>query len=282
MQDEERVLQYTLEDGGNVVNASHVEPASEDCFALDTWATIGEDAAYFSFTNRTNNDNVVDTSMIKGGYGLYRIPINKKMQSEVNNMDDRYIINYYEWDNMETVIPLDDGASAVGQVISGGDLLFFINEEMTNYMIVYDMKNKEIRNKIRLGESNIIPREIAVTKDDDANLILINIDYDKVCLISKSDDSYSVELYADSDNEYVNNYECHKMTYENGRLMVVSGCPDECKLYVSVYDDNGLCYCGEYTSSLNKCNVERQQDDLYYDDYYEGWTKPVIPAFENR
>ena len=52
-----------------------VDMDTGDSFGLYTNNAVGKEAIYFYFNNRTLKGNLVDTSHIPGGYGIYRLPI---------------------------------------------------------------------------------------------------------------------------------------------------------------------------------------------------------------
>ena len=58
--------------GGSSVGMSSTEQG--DSFDFYTQSVATDDAFYFFFSNRTQLGNLVDTSRVPGGYGVYRLP----------------------------------------------------------------------------------------------------------------------------------------------------------------------------------------------------------------
>lgn len=50
----------------------------DDSFQFSTVSCVTDEAAYFTFNPHTQNGKLVDTSLIPGGYGIYRLPFDTK------------------------------------------------------------------------------------------------------------------------------------------------------------------------------------------------------------
>lgn len=71
---EEEAAQYTDFRIGKSSDSDTDKVTSSDSFGFYTISCVTNEAAYFTFNPHTDNGKVVDTSLIPGGYGIYRLP----------------------------------------------------------------------------------------------------------------------------------------------------------------------------------------------------------------
>lgn len=51
-----------------------LKSTDSDSFSIRSESALTDDACYFTFTTRTVYGDIVDTNLIPGGYGIYRLP----------------------------------------------------------------------------------------------------------------------------------------------------------------------------------------------------------------
>ncbi|MBE6931377.1 MAG: hypothetical protein E7463_13980 [Ruminococcaceae bacterium] len=226
-----------------------IDEEEYDFYDMYSWCITTDDAMYFSFYNRTRNGHTVDTSLIPGGYGIYRLPYGK-----VEN--DQLVF----CDQLSTVFSLPADAN-ITDMAEGRDntiLLTNLNDDGTYTMTVIDIATMEVIDVLDLPYVDEI---YDIRYFDDFIFCRTRNDY--FLLIEQSEDrTVELRIYAESMPEeleaiyrgYYYNY-C-SMDWDGERLAmaywltVPETYRESCGFYLAVYDASGLIYYGEYANSL--------------------------------
>lgn len=75
-----------------------------DFFSLYFNATADKNNIYFWFSNKTSKGNLVETSLIPGGYGIYVLPYRKTYKN------NKPIDCSFDFDNLRNICPIDEKA----------------------------------------------------------------------------------------------------------------------------------------------------------------------------
>ncbi|MBQ9748361.1 MAG: hypothetical protein IJV98_06215 [Clostridia bacterium] len=238
---EQRRLSVTVEDG---TTRFSIQPYGI-YFDFTTQSAFTDDACYFVFDNKAIGTSArVDTTMIPGGYGIYRIPLHTNGAPE-------------------TVYPLAEETNILTLEISeDGELLYLITEEngeghltvidVATMTAVYEYKATEkLYDKILKGENFIL-----LHLNDAYELITIeNGVYRK---------AFSFQYcYSHSLNDASLSYRDGKLTIADP-LRIHSAEPVGVGFSVAVYGDTGLLFHGEYD-----CNLDHPYVDLTREQ--SGW-----------
>ena len=90
---------------------------AEEHFDFHSIACSTQDAVYFTFDTHTDDGHVVDTSLIPGGYGIYRLPYDREEDA-------------FRSDKLETVYPLDSQKEYTNLYASpDGAKLFLVSQK---------------------------------------------------------------------------------------------------------------------------------------------------------
>lgn len=245
---EEEYVAYQLSKGENgeiYVSADYGTPEGKDAFYFNAETCETEDAAYFLFDAHTLNGNLVDTSLIPGGFGIYRIPFETKDGSSPT-------------ENMETIYPLAPEAHYLGiSASSDGKKLFvsyYYDEEtgsgengdgkVTVFAEVIDLAAGKCDEKIKVLDGCEM---CAVRNDGDYQLFYDTVS--KLRVYRYSEGKYHLAFKIDGVDfenlgmSYLSDINETKVLYEEDRLAIL--CYEETYTWEEAQQaDNG--FCGGY------------------------------------
>lgn len=233
-----------------------------DSFSFSTTSAVTEKACYLAFDNRTYNDELVDTSLIPGGYGIYRIPYSIK---------DR--VPVFDFDKLKMVFSLDENNSAYSLSLNKEKTkLHLLTKEGTKvFLTVIDTNTHKELQKIELVDSKFervyidytdkdfilysFYKEIGV--DGENYIILVTVDengnYDKYFTVPSNDVFYHSQ-YSDAKFKdgklYITDTVSKKYVYtdpDGNRMELFSTCSG---FSLGIYDKTGMLFHGEYSTSL--------------------------------
>jgi len=230
-----------------------------------------EDANYFSFPTRNESGDIADTSLIPGGYGIYRLNYDYD-ENGIFHMGDPLV---------EMVYPLDPWVTYAGLEFSddGKHLYLLTIEENSYYRTIIDIETMTQLQKLYLRERN--PDGYARHHQYEDFLVIIQArDYDgtnaTLSLFSEDPDglytqeftvSMDTEAFAPSRTMDLLGYDDFHMDYNGSTLAVGQNIPvtepeyhrifeDKCDFYILTYDASGMTYAGLYEVNLSEINAE--------------------------
>ena len=242
-----------------------------DRFDLYSNSITGRNACYFWFSNRTNKDALVDTSLIPGGYGVYILPFSTDEDGLAESVDLTGLRTFYPVDP-ETRIRY------LGITADGTQLLLHTVEDGQYFVTIIDAKTGDTRQRLSLGGFDAQEDWAAITDGDDftcirvsdKRLFVLHRNLDGVWRIAIDTALLPLEQEEDYFPWWGNTQD---MAFDGERLVVAgadrytptdgSGWTnyryEECGFYLAVYTAGGLQYYGVYPSSLEDANDHSQQ-----------------------
>ena len=223
-----------------------------DCFAFTTVSAMTDSECYFTFNTHSSEGQIVDTSQLADGYGIYILPFHES--------DDKD--GGYEIENFANLYPLDPAIQVIDLNVSadGKDLLLHAVEAGEYVITVIDAETKELRQRLVICEW---PEDgYGWWLYEYENFLAIAVPQDRLAVISQGDDGeYSLDLLVPVDHDEEDDYPMYlnyneAMAFDGERLAVSrtmggGSCTD---FYVAVYNASGLIYYGEYYNSLSEEN----------------------------
>ena len=252
----------------------------EDHFDFHSIACSTPDAVYFTFNTHTDDGDVVDTSLIPGGYGIYRLPYDREKEIFLS-------------EKLEMVYALDPKKQYTDIYASPDGAKLFLVSQAARLAAVGVKEVQATAEIIDVRTMQCDRREEIVCSEDaalgyDAGDYLIFRGRSELCLYTYQDGSYKKELMlTDVDfrkpalrNLFYDN-RC-RTAYDGKRLSILGEADFDIEdddntmwlwetagtVEVAVLDASGLAYYGTLRSNMQDfCNVEE----------YRAWKDNVKP-----
>lgn len=282
LKDHKLVIGVQVDENGNVHSTGSYGNDGEETFedfSFYAESVITDDACFIKFSNRTCFGNIADTSEIPGGYGIYRLPYQS---------DEKGIT--FDVKNIENVFPVDENEEVQQLKLSTDkkDLYMISQNGNRTYLTVIDAKNYKEKSKIILSERKGQVSSFGYIGDDFMVINHYHENYDDSFSVYLPDGkgSFTEEFTSETFIEYKNsNTSDDSFTlYAGGTAHMNSNIDvkwDGENLYVtnttenhnnptrqegfslSIYNKNGLQFCGSYTTGLS-AGYEGYQFSGYY------------------
>lgn len=257
---------------GSVMEAVDVTEArkGEDWYYMDSVGVCHENTAYFTFDALTNKGNVVDTSLIPGGYGLYSV-----------EFDDNGNVDF---STLSTRLSMDPAYRPEDMTVDEefGNLHYFSTRDGGMYLTVVDLDTMEVLQNICIHKAeegswqyykqldNCI---VAVEEDERLAVWQKNAqglyEYCFTADIPEGEngfDLYDAQFAFDGERLAVVNREGTKLEeYGNIYTYIRCGCS------LSVYSAEGCVYRGLYTASLEPEDPNREDERCWLQDIQVVW-----------
>ena len=257
-----------------------------DRFWMNTECVITDDACFFWFGNRTDNDRLVDTSRIPGGYGVYMLPyglLDPDAEASAfygGNENEVYT------DRLTCFFPVDPETRIehLGLTPDKTRLLLHAVENNIYYVTLIDCKTGAVLQKLAVSDFEPEDNYVNITETED--FICIQQTQGRICVLTQdADGQYQIALRSDysPDDLYLPVYATIRaMAFDGNRLAIVNNDEtvlvnesitksylagstdglitqdgtyvDNCGFTVAVFDKTGLIYSGAYVSSLENVN----------------------------
>lgn len=256
-----------------------------------------EEACYFTFDTRTSKGNVIDTSQIRGGYGIYRLPyypVELEKKEDVIGTPIQY--HRVAYDEMAMVYELDPQVRVIQleKSMDGESLLLVTTENSQCMLTVIDLDTMETVQKIPVAELELKDGYGCILMQKETFLVMDISDERLVVLERGAEGLYESRLlvphYMDENGNHF--YRMNSNLFDvdwNGEQLVVAGSlMKEYQtgqytthmytggFYLAVYGPEGIEYFGEYDSSLS---TGWSVDQANY--YVQPWNKdPVTVSWE--
>ena len=261
LESEKITLMLTKDSEGNVSDFE-LELKQDDAFDFyigSDDSLVTEEAFYFTFDNRTKQGAVVDTSLIPGGYGIYRLPYTMDFdpQKETGILTEQ----------LATVYAVDPGHEII-RLHSSHDksrLLLHTLENGWYVLTVIDRESMTALQRFEIQEKSPEKDSWKLWEDQEQDIFMVEMDKSYAFFALQEDGTYAQVFLCQIPSQMQERSEWSDMAYDGKRLVVgdVYDRRDSTNtaqgvFCLSVYDFTGLRYWGEYDLSLNS---KVQQDN---------------------
>lgn len=242
----------TANGGGSSGNVSMGSTLTDsDSFNMWAISAFTNNMCYFTFDPYTDNGQLVDTSYIPGGFGIYQLPFDK--ENGTIDVDNLRLV--YALDPTEDILNLhyDERRNTI--------LLLGHKDTETGYqMTVFDADTMEVKQEVFYSDDGY---GAGIYMGDDF-IVLETMD-DVIVLSVEENGTYQKELECDikclTEQTSVEYLDFARMDFDwNGEKLIFAVALNDstsyryyqsCGFYVAAYDKTGLIYYGEYVSSLD-------------------------------
>ncbi len=239
---------------------------NEDDYGFYADSIITDKECIIFFDNKTELSKSVDTSLIPGGYGIYRLPYTEKDGTTVFNI--KRLKNVYPINNEYTIYDID--------LSEDGKYLYLITkEDDKSVFTVIDPENFEAKERTILTEDK---NESCYLEYTETDFLVFNIYHpsreSKIAVFTfdgndKPVREITVDKYLEIQEGDTTRYigaDVYKNTqikavWDNGKLYVANPFDNTTNSYIkqngfriAVYGKEGMEYYGEYITSLSAGN----------------------------
>ena len=266
-------LSVGKDENGNVTHMSG-GTGDGDSFWIQVINAIADDACYFTFDTHTTEGNVVDTSMLPDGYGLFCVTFNGDYDE-----NDPMVLEEMDFGEPEMVYAIDPNAYIQGLYLNEdqSQLYLLTEEDHKLYLTVIDRDTMDTLQKMQIHdweEEHGYVHEVHMKED----FWVLWLSEGRLALLGKAENGtfnlVFCELYNHGEAGDYSMSVYAAVDWNGERLAVVDqNFPEytfdthyksrskSCGFWLLVYDDEGtMVYAGEYYSSLtpqdrsNNCN----------------------------
>ncbi len=254
LKEERRLIEIEKDDAGGVILHGNQTVHGCDSFWFGGMSVYTDTDCYITFNTHTVNGNIVDTSQIPGGYGIYGFSYDSK--NNTVDMDSLKLV--YALDPTEDVVNLQVDAK-------GEKLLLSSKSKECNKLTVIDIATMQEKASFTYGES--VKQEVrncSCYVYEDFLILNYSFDEGKLAIVSidengdytyEYDITWDKEKYPDiSDITYSGNV----YDWDGERLLFATSIWDTEEMYIErcgfllgAFDENGMLYLGTYESSLD-------------------------------
>lgn len=259
---------YIAGTGGGSTDSERYQMESHSVMTLDT--------CYFTFDTHTTENNIVDTSELPDGYGIYCLPY--------ETLDDSSAIIFspetVKTDQISMVYALDPSVKLHGMEMDDAQTKIFLytveNEEL--WLTVIDIETMTALQKFKLVD---MPADAWPYICNYTDFIAVFDTYnEEVSLFSlNAKEEYELQFICPFQPEELEEFYWYPeiLAYDGERLACTGtlrnysrGNKDYCDFYVMIYDKEGLQYLGRFDN-----NLDSGLDGDWYDypckaDYYNA------------
>jgi len=219
-----------------------------DSYGFNTVSAYDDSNIYFTFDTHTSKGEIIDTSEIEEGYGIYALPYYTDEDSTIHVVP-KALENVYLLDTHVSVLDLQINLEKT-------KLHLFTVEDNLCIITIIDMETMEAQQKIELGiESEVMK---VFLYDDFMALWLTD---DRIALVSMADtEEYELCFIVPRVEIDTENFRIIREDFVmdwNGETLAICGGTSALSdahrgggFYLAAYDKTGLIYYGEYASSL--------------------------------
>ena len=218
-------------------------------FGFTTVSATTDSVCYFTFDTHSSEGQIVDTSQLAEGYGIYMLPFHEASQNDGG----------YEIENFANMYPLDPAIQVIDLSVStdGKDLLLHAVEDGEYVITVIDTETRRLRQRLVICDW---PEDgYGWWLYEYETFLAAAVPQERLAVISRDESGeYHLELLVPVDHDEEDDYPMYlnyneAMAFDGERLAVSrtmggGSCTD---FYVAVYDATGLIYYGEYYNSLS-------------------------------
>ncbi len=247
MLDEVIEIHLTRRNNGMSWGSSSV---SSDTYSFYALSVADNTDCYFTFNTQTNRDGqIIDTSEIKGGYGIYRLPYRRGTSTADIGI---------EVDDMEMVYPLKPGTQIEGLYfnIEKTRLLLVTKQDETTVQIdIIDPVSYDCLQSFSI--SGAFFRHLKVYED-----YTVAVTHDKLMVLTEADGVFSHAFTADIikdetgepipvTSDYVTAFDGTRLAVANNTRPEYHSGYDLCGYDITVYSDSGILWHGTVKSTLD-------------------------------
>ena len=245
----DEVIEIHLTRRNNGMNWGSSDVGDTDSYSLYSLSAANGTDCYFTFNTHTNRgETVIDTSEIRGGYGIYRLPYRKSTSTADIGVDV---------DAMEMVYPLKPGTKIEGLYFNtaGTRLILITQQDQETVCIdIIDPLTYECLQRFSVSGSYF-----GHLKQTDGYTVAVTSD--SLAVLTEEDGvfthAFTAEILRDADGNHRPVTSSHAAAFDGTRLAIVGNAYsqayswDICGYDVTVYSADGVLWDGTVENTLD-------------------------------
>lgn len=243
-------------------------------YFFNTRSAVCDSAAYFTFDNKfPDSDEKIDTSLIPGGYGIYRLPYDKSSDEDLLN---NTVNTKVHADKLEMVYPLSEDTHVFEMMASFDKKHIYLltKQDGKYYFTVVDEMTMTDLQRFELDMNEGSPYfhsahngYVVITRNSEqegTDILLYEENegiYEKKADICTDYTIFDSDIYWDGERlAAVKKYDAVR---ENTDLWGHYELSYNCGFTLTVFDSEKTLYCGNFASSLD-AGAEANGSSLYF------------------
>lgn len=257
----------------------------KDYFTLYLNATADQNNIYFWFSNKTLKGNLVDTSLIPGGYGIYVLPYKKTYKNK------KPIDCSFDFDNLRNICPIDEKAKIedVNLDLEYGELLVYSTLEGKLRLCVLSTEGFEKKQEFEIPNPDNLPYISFIHKKGKELIYFFDLrnepNENLVALKRDANGKYS-EVFHNFHNAVVNSsinsfYAIQDFDVKDGRLVLLS-IVDDCEYAYSEETEDIVCIHGDenlYEERIDISVISPEGNQIFFASMKPNLQKSNLDAF---
>lgn len=256
---EELTISLEKDSAGTVISSGTSADEGEQ-FSFYTQGVVTPQTVYFSFYNRTSQNNMVDTSLIPGGYGIYAMDYTAGTVQQRGNLTQTLENGSLHLDSLRLAYPIDPKEEFLDlcQWSDGKTLLLYTREDNTYYLTVISMDTMQRvqRLKIQTIANSYLVNNMVL---ENQSFLVTVIGKTATVLLPNGDGTFRIDMQTPNTLDYqqMRFFDGEAMDYRDGKLALVYGADgsdmetlDYTGFDVVILNQDGLQFWARYESSL--------------------------------
>ncbi len=229
-----------------VTEASH----EKERYVMTSYSASTEKGSWFTFTTHTTEGNLVDTSLIPGGYGIYYLPVMQKAQQAAPC--DGILV-----EDMRCMYSMDPAVEVESLSLSADESKLIVSYVTPDRSLWVDVVDAQSGERLQTMELYQIPDDGDVWVDtmQEEGCLVYFVGGLQLIVLEETPQGVERKLCVPEDRPegfYYGRYDC-RIGWDGERLVLTGNYGDSYRdvdVAVSVYTDKGLEYAGVYACSL--------------------------------
>lgn len=259
--------QMTISLGKNSDGATYTGSSTGEGeqFYFHTQSIVTPTTCYFAFNNRTSVGNIIDTSLIPGGYGIYALDYAggqvKKLREGVTQTVENGSL---QLDSLRMAFPIDPHEEflQLSQWVDEKTILLYTRLENTYYLTAIEMDTMQPVQRLSIQTTESENYNIIQNQD----FIVVLTDQTVTVLLPNGDGTFHIDMQTTNtlDYSYIPwSLDTNAMDYQNGKLAFAyegynreTGLCDAVDYEMVVLDERGLQFWAKYQCSLQNIRTD--------------------------
>lgn len=254
-------------DGATYTNSSNEEGEQ---FYFHTQGVVTPTSCYFFFNNRTNAGNIIDTSLIPGGYGIYAMDYTPSTVKLLANGGTQILENgSVQLDSLRMAFPIDP-AEEVLQLCKWSDeqtLLLYTKYKNDYFLTIIAIDSMQQVQRLKL-HTKTDPETYGFAVLENPDFVVVVINQTVSVLLPNEDGTFRIDMQTQNtlSNLYVPwRVDGKAMAYKDGKLAFATEDYDEStgmrnavSYNIVILDESGMQLYAKY-----QCSLQNIPQDTY-------------------